>query len=114
MLRRLLGFVIVAVVAVAAEPVRVNCRTARMKLRQQLPPLYPPGAQKNHPSARVKLEAIIAVDGRVKTLKVLKGKGPFSDAACEAVRQWVYEPTLLNGKPVEVITTILVRFEPGP
>jgi protein TonB len=58
----------------------------------------------------VVLEAVIAPDGRVSTLTVLRGIPLLNEAATEAVRQWVYTPTLLDGVRVPVIMTITVRF----
>ena len=61
-------------------------------------------------SGVVELMGIIATDGRIRELKLLSGNPLLAPAALEAVRQWVYEPTLLNGEPVELIATISVIF----
>jgi protein TonB len=61
-------------------------------------------------SGTVELLGIIATDGRIRELKLLRGSPLLAPAALEAVRQWVYEPTLLNGEPVEVIAPISVIF----
>ena len=55
-------------------------------------------------------QAIIAADGTVKNLTVISGHPLLVPAALEAVRQWVYQQTLLNGEPVEVMTQIDVNF----
>jgi protein TonB len=60
---------------------------------------------------KLELEAIIGKDGTIEELKVLKGHPVLVKAALEAVRQWRYEPTLLNGEPVAVITEITVNFK---
>jgi periplasmic protein TonB len=64
----------------------------------------------------VLLTAVIGIDGTPTSLVVIsKSTDPkLVDAATEAVRQWRYEPTLLNGAPVEVITTIAVTFRLAP
>jgi periplasmic protein TonB len=62
----------------------------------------------------VRFNAIIARDGTVANLEVLTGHPLLVPAALEAVRQWVYKPTLLNGEPVEVITQIDVNFTLAP
>jgi protein TonB len=61
----------------------------------------------------VVLVAVIGVDGRVKSLRVASGHPLLVQAALEAVRQWVYRPTLLNGDPVEVESPIEVHFKLG-
>jgi len=59
----------------------------------------------------VRLHAIIAKDGSILQLEVISGHPLLIQAALDAVRQWKYEPTLLNGQPVEVDTTIDVLFQ---
>ena len=56
------------------------------------------------------LSAVIGRDGRVKEVSLLDGEPALAQAAIDAVRQWVYRPTLLNGEPVEVRTTVDVDF----
>jgi protein TonB len=73
-------------------------------------PRYPQIAVKARVSGPVELEGIIGTDGRIRDLHALSGNPLLVPAAIEAVRQWVYEPTLLNGKPVEVIAPITVIF----
>ena len=58
----------------------------------------------------MKLHAIIAKDGTIQNLEVIAGHPLLVQAALDAVRQWRYQPTLLNGEPVEVDTTIDVIF----
>jgi protein TonB len=58
----------------------------------------------------VHLQAIIAKDGTIQQLHSAGGPALLIQAAMEAVRQWVYRPTMLNGEPVEVETTIDVNF----
>ena len=61
-------------------------------------------------AGEVRLEAVIGVDGTVQQLRVANGHPLLSGAALEAVRQWRYQPTTLNGKGVVVSTVISVRF----
>jgi protein TonB len=56
------------------------------------------------------IAARISPDGRIRDLHVISGHPMLVKAALEAVRQWVYAPTLLNGRPVEVVTDIVVNF----
>jgi protein TonB len=59
----------------------------------------------------VEFEAVIGKDGTIQELKVLSGRPLLVKAALEAVRQWRYQPTLLNGEPIEVVTEITVNFK---
>ena len=76
-----------------------------------VPPVYPRLAQDAKVEGLVILEAIIAVDGRVQDVKILRSKPLLDQAAIDAVRQWRFTPTLLNGVPVPVIMTVTVKFE---
>ncbi|HEY1218852.1 MAG: energy transducer TonB [Bryobacteraceae bacterium] len=73
-------------------------------------PRYPQTAIAARISGPVELEGTIGTDGRIRDLRALSGNPLLVPAALEAVRQWVYSPTLLNGKPVEVIAPITVIF----
>jgi TonB family protein len=83
--------------------------TAASIVRQDRPE-YPRDARKAHIQGSVLLHAIIATDGSVKSLEVLSGDSILAKAAMEAVKKWKYRPTMLNGQPVEVDTTITVNF----
>ena len=61
----------------------------------------------------VVLHAIIGTDGRILELRVVSGSPLLVRAAVDAVQQWRYQPTLLDGEPVEVETTITVTFTLG-
>jgi protein TonB len=76
-------------------------------------PPYPPLARTARVEGVVELEALVGVDGRVKELSLKSGPALLVKAALDAVRQWVYAPTTLNGKPVEVISPITVTFRLG-
>ena len=72
--------------------------------------MYPPLAKQARISGVVKLNAIIGKDGAVQNLTVASGHPLLVPAAMEAVKHWVYQPTLMNGAAVEVITQIEVNF----
>ncbi len=93
------------------SPVAVGGRVQEAKLLHQVIPVYPPLARAARVSGVVRLVGIIARDGTVRDLQVVSGHPLLVAAALAAVRQWVYHPTLLNGKPVEVICPIEVRFK---
>jgi protein TonB len=80
------------------------------KLVSQPRPVYPPEAKQAHIQGVVQLSATIAKDGTVRNPEVISGHPMLVQAALDAVRQWVYQPTLLNGQPVEVITQVDVNF----
>jgi periplasmic protein TonB len=79
-------------------------------LVNRVQPTYPPLARQTRISGTVKLHAIIGKDGSVQQLQVVSGHPLLVQSALDAVRQWRYQPTLLNGDPVEVDTEIDVIF----
>jgi protein TonB len=85
-----------------------NVQQARLIARPQ--PVYPPLARQARIQGTVRLQAIIAKDGTIQSLDVVSGHPLLIQSAQDAVRQWRYQPTLLNGQPVEVSTTIDVIF----
>jgi TonB family protein len=80
------------------------------RIVRRVPPVYPPEAKAEGIEGLVEFDAVIGVDGAIISLSVLSGHPQLAKAAQEAVRQWVYQPTLLNGVPVEVQTRIDVNF----
>jgi protein TonB len=75
-----------------------------------VPPVYPPLASKVRVSGTVILEATLTAEGKVEEIKVVSGHPLLVDAAIHCVKQWIYEPTYLNGVPVPVILTARVHF----
>lgn len=73
-------------------------------------PVYPALARQARVSGTVELLGVLATDGRIHELKVLRGHPLLINAALDAVRQWVFQPTLLNGQAVEVAAPITVNF----
>jgi protein TonB len=73
-------------------------------------PVYPEEARSTRISGTVRLHVIIGREGRMKSLEIISGHPLLQQAALDAVRQWTYRPTLLNGEPVEIDTTIDVIF----
>jgi protein TonB len=92
------------------KSIRVGGNVQQANLIRQVRPQYPPLAKAARVQGTVKFEAVIAKDGSIQNLKVVSGPPLLVNAALEAVKQWQYKPTLLNGEPVEVITTIDVNF----
>ena len=73
-------------------------------------PVYPSDAEKDHIEGAVKLHATIGVDGSIKELQPLSGPPSLFPAALTAVRQWRYNPTMLNGQPIETQEDISLVF----
>jgi protein TonB len=94
----------------APKQVTVGGRVKMARLIHQVEPLYPPLARQMRVSGVVELAGIIGTDGHIRELRLLSGSPLLAPSALDAVRQWVYEPTLLNGEPVELVATISVTF----
>jgi TonB family protein len=91
-------------------PVRVGGAIREPRKLKHVNPVYPDIAKQARVQGVVILECTISPDGRVTDVKLLRGIPLLDQAAIEAVKQWVYTPTLLNGVPVPVIMTITVNF----
>jgi len=91
-------------------PLRVGGNVQAARIVNRVQPVYPPLARQTRISGTVRLHAIIGKDGAIKELEVLNGHPLLQQAALDAVRQWRYQPTLLNGEAVDVDTTIDVIF----
>jgi periplasmic protein TonB len=79
-------------------------------LTHRVEPGYPPLARQLRVSGQVHLRAIISTDGSIESLQVMDGPPLLVQSAMDAVRQWHYQPTKLNGQPVEVETIITVVY----
>jgi protein TonB len=92
------------------QRIKVGGNVQQANLVKQVKPPYPPLARQARIQGTVILEAVINRQGSVDQLRVISGHPLLVQSAMDAVRQWKYRPTLLNGEPVEVITTITVNF----
>jgi protein TonB len=100
----------VEAVATGPTKIRVGGNVQATNLITQVRPVYPPAAKEQRIQGAVKLEATIGPDGKVEDLRVVSGHPLLVQAALDAVKDWVYRPTLLNGNPVTVVTSIDVNF----
>jgi len=91
-------------------PIRVGGNVQAARIINRVQPAYPEKARKDGITGTVRLHVILAKDGTMKELELVSGHPLLAQAALDAVRQWRYQPTLLNGSPVEVDTTIDVIF----
>ncbi len=94
----------------ATGPLKVTTGVAEANLIRRVMPLYPPLAKSARVQGTVEFTAVISKEGTIENLRLVRGHPLLVEAAREAVLQWKYRPTLLNGRPVEVVTDILVNF----
>jgi TonB family protein len=100
--------------ASASAPKPKSGEVEDAKLIHRVPPVYPPDAKKDGVSGTVVLHGVIAKDGSVQKLQYVSGPQPLTQSAMDAVAQWRYTPTTLNGQPVDVETNISVVYKLDP
>jgi TonB family protein len=100
------------IAAPGAGPARITVggNVQAAMIIKKVAPVYPAAAKAARISGVVRLAVVIGYDGAIQSLTVLDGPPELAEAATDAVRQWVYHPTLLNGNPAQVQTTIDVNF----
>jgi TonB family protein len=91
--------------------IRVGQNVARANLVTEVPPVYPPLAKQARIQGTVRFAVRIGTSGRVENIQAISGHPLLVPSAQDAVRQWVYRPTLLNGEPVTVETQVDVVFQ---
>jgi TonB family protein len=96
------------------QRVRVGGNVQASQLISRVEPVYPPLAKQAKIQGTVELSVVIGKDGKVQDLRVIRGHPLLVQATLDAVKNWVYKPTLLNGEPVEVSTEISVNFTLEP
>jgi TonB family protein len=94
----------------ARKIIKVGGNVQAAKIVKRVQPVYPSEALKERIGGTVRLHIIVAKDGTIEQIEVISGHPLLLQAALDAVRQWSYQPTLLNGEPVEVDTTIDVIY----
>jgi len=104
------GQVLQALSTAPPARIRMGGNVMLAKLANKVQPIYPPEAQAEHLKGTVRLHVVLGTDGTPKEVSVVTGDPVLAKAAVDAVTQWRYVPTLLNGAPVEVDTTIDVEF----
>lgn len=92
------------------QRIRVGGNVQQANLIQKVQPVYPPQAKVDRVQGKVRFTVLIGKDGHVQNVDLVSGEQVLADAAKEAVSQWVYKPTWLNGQPVEVVTQVDVNF----
>ncbi len=90
--------------------IRVGGNAQQANLVSKITPVYPPLAKAAQIQGTVSLNALIGKDGHIENLSVINGHPLLIQATLDAVKNWIYKPTLLNGNPVEVVTQIDVNY----
>lgn len=104
----------------AAEPtdpqqIRVRGTIAEANLIEKVQPVYPASAKQARLQGTVELEVSISTDGVPVDIRVISSPGDdLTQSALDAVRQWRYKPTLLNGEPVPIVTDVIVHYTLAP
>ena len=96
------------------QRVRISRGVAQGLLVRKVDPVYPPLARQARISGTVVLRALIGTDGSIENLTLVSGHPMLAPAAIEAVKQWKYQPYLLNGQPIKVDTEVQVNFALSP
>ncbi|HEU0118998.1 MAG TPA: M56 family metallopeptidase [Bryobacteraceae bacterium] len=98
-------------VADGPKRIRVSGNVQAAKLTNKVNPVYPPEAKAAGVQGKVRLRAVVGKDGKVVGLSLQMAPSPeLARSAMTAVQQWEYEPTLLNGSPVEIQTVVDVNY----
>jgi TonB family protein len=92
------------------QPIKVSGNEQLTKLIKKIEPVYPQEAMRDRMSGKVVMQITVDEDGAVEQIKLISGHPLLTSAAMEAVQQWKYSPTLLNGEAVPVITIVTVMF----
>lgn len=106
----LIVFSLSSISAADDKPIRVGGVVAQANRISKVDPVYPSEAKQNGIQGTVRLEITIDKEGHVAQLSVVDGPGELIQSAVDAVRQWVYKPTFLNGEPVSVLTTVDINY----
>lgn len=112
----ILGVVLILGLAFAQEPgpMRIGGNVQAANLLTVVKPVYPAEAKEQRIQGTVKLEVLIAKDGTISSVSLVSGPPELVQSAVDAVKQWTYKQTLLNGEPVSVLTTVDVNYTLAP
>lgn len=91
-------------------PIRIGGSIQEPRKIKDVKPVFPPEADQAGAEGIVVIDAVIGLDGSVNSARVIQGVPLLNNAALTAVRQWQFTPTRLNGRPIEVLATVTVRF----
>jgi TonB family protein len=94
--------------------IKIGGNVQAAKLVDKVQPIYPLGAKQDHIQGNVALSVVIGTDGTVGDISLISGPPELAQSAIDAVKQWRYQPTTLNGNPVEVATRVDILFSLVP
>ena len=97
--------------AAVAPKAEERLKDRPLALVRQIRPQYPDGARKDSLSGPVQLEAVIDEDGSVESVRTLSGNPILAEAAAAAVRRWVYQGAVVDGKAVRSTTVVRLNFK---
>jgi TonB family protein len=109
-----LGLFVACISSAQKKPdgsVRISCPSLQATPVKIVRPIYPELAKQAKVEGKVSLRCFVGKDGAVERIEVKKGHPLLSEAATRAVSQWKYKPLVLNGKAVEIDTTVDVIFQ---
>lgn len=109
--RGVIGDALYSIIGDETAPVRPIGEVRMPRLVRRVEPVYPEIARQSRVQGTVILEATTDIDGRVVAVRVLRSIPLLDAAAVDAVRQWLYEPLVVNGRPRAVVFTVTLRFE---
>ena len=109
---RFLDFDVMRALSTAPALIRFGGNVPKPRLIKEVEPVYPKKARKNGVWGTVKLHILLAKDGSVRKVDLVSGDPLLVQAAMDAVKQWKYTPTLLNGQPIEMDAQVVVVFQP--
>jgi tetratricopeptide (TPR) repeat protein len=95
-----------------SSPVRLSEKEQMAKLIQKVKPSYPPAAVQAHVTGTVRFALTVGRDGRAMAVQPISGNPILFEAAQTALKQWIWKPTLVNGRLVETETEVEVSFSP--
>ncbi len=96
--------------AESSGPLKVAGEVQMLRIVDQVKPVYPDLAKLSRTEGTVVLQVLINKDGGVTKVEITSGPALLTRAASDAVKQWKYKPTIVNGQAVEVITSVSVQF----
>ena len=96
----------------ATHRIQVPSGVMAQRVVHRLDPVYPEAARQAGIRGAVILNVIVATDGTVKTMRPLSGPQELTQSAMDAVRWWKFQPSVVDGSPVEVETTVAIEYRP--
>ena len=93
-----------------AAPLPIGGDVTPARLLSSTPPAYPQLAKTQRIEGAVRIDALVDAAGKVSSMKVVSGPVLLHQAAMEALRQWKYQPAMLDGKPVSMHLTVTIQF----